>query len=149
MKRVLVLAVPVALVPFVLGACGGDDDDDPTTRSADTLTPDVSTAGDLDPRHLAPGHHRSRTSRCPDISIPDISIPDISIPDLSIPDFSLPDDAEEAARNVLENTGLDDEQIDCLVERLRRSAVTWPTMNEHHGLLEECDIELTDLQPGG
>jgi len=141
-KRVLVLAVPVALVPFVLGACGGDDDE-PDETVADTLTPDVS------PPEISIPDISLPDISLPDISIPDISIPDISIPDLSIPDFSLPEDAEEAARNVLENTGLDDEQIDCLVEQAQEVGSDLANMNDIMGLLGECDIELTDLQPGG
>ena len=90
---------------------------------------------------------RSRTISIPDISLPDISIPDITLPDISIPDISLPDlsELEDQFRDTLEQTGLNDEQIDCLLEQLDLGSGDVPDLSEMTNLFEECDISLSDI----
>ena len=132
----LILAIPAVLV---LGACSSSDDDEP-----DTTTPQATVAEDT------PSADTESRPTLPDFSVP--SIPDLSIPDLSIPDLSdltIPGNAEEAARDMLEGLGLDDEQIDCLVDRIEEVGGPANQLSDIMGLLGDCDISISDIQPGG
>ena len=127
----LILAIPAVLV---LGACSSDDDDEPELTAPDVnldvTIPDVSL--DL---------------TIPDITVPDI--PDLTVPDLTIPDLSVSENIEETVRDVLANFGLDDTQIDCVVEQLDLTAGEVPNVNDIMGVAADCDISISDLQPGG
>ena len=146
MKRALLLAAPAALV-LGLVACSGDDDDSPESTSPDTeetttdeTTEDTEDTGDV---------------TIPDITIPDITIPDItfpggSLPDITIPDFtlpSLPGDATEMIESMVGQMfpNLDEEQVQCLSEAFTGQL----DMSEIQAIAEECNIDPSDLQPGG
>ena len=135
MRRVLILAIPAVLV---LGACSSDDDDEPEVTLPDVTLPDV-TLPDVTLPDVT----------LPDITLPDITLPDITLPDLTLPDFSIPENAEETARDMLEGLGLDDTQIDCLVDRIEEVGGNADQLNDIMGLLGDCDISISDLQPGG
>ena len=62
--------------------------------------------------------------------------------------LSIPENAEEAIRDALEGLGLTDDQVDCLAERIDIESGEIPDANDVMGFLDECEIELTDLQPG-
>ena len=127
------LAIPAVLV---LGACSSGDDDEPDATVPDVTLPDV-TLPDV---------------TLPDITLPDLtlpSIPDLTLPDLTLPDFTIPENAEETARDMLEGLGLDDTQIDCLVDRIEEVGGDASELNDVMGLLGDCDIQISDLQPGG
>jgi hypothetical protein len=145
MKRALLLAAPAVLV-LGLVACGDDDDDSPDTTAAETTEPEDTSTDDT----TTDGTEGELT--IPGISIPDISIPDISIPDFSIPDFSIPDisipdisipNAEEILGQIFPK--LDDDQVDCLADEVGRDIDVSRIMQ----LLDECNIDPSDLQPGG
>ena len=143
MRRALILATPLALV-LALGACGDDDDDSPGDTATESTKPDTTESADdaiTIPDISIPD------ITIPDISLPDITIPDISLPDISLPDISIPDldELEDQFRETLEQTGLEDAQIDCLLEQLDISSGDIPDLSELTGLFEECDISLTDL----
>lgn len=136
-----------ATAVLALAACSSDSgDDEPEVTTPDTADveievtiPDVSLDVTIPDLSL-------------DITIPDVSIPDfddITIPDITLPDISVTEEAEDVAREVLGNTGLDDDQIDCLVERAQETGEQLTSPDDVLGLLEDCDIELTDLAPGG
>ena len=131
----LMMAIPAVLV---LGACSSDDDDEPEVTVPDVTLPDV-TLPDVTIPDLT----------LPDITLPDITLPDITLPDLTLPDFTIPENAEETARDMLEGLGLDDTQIDCLVDRIEEVGGDARELNDIMGLLGDCDIEISDLQPGG
>jgi hypothetical protein len=126
----LMLAIPAVLV---LGACSSDDDDEPDLTVPDLTLPDV-TIPDI---------------TVPDLTIPDITIPDITIPDITIPDLTVSENIEETVRDALAQVGLDDTQIDCVVEQLDLTAGQVPDVNDIVGVAGDCDIEISDLQPGG
>ena len=128
----LMLAIPAVLV---LGACSSDDDDEP-----EVTVPDVTLAVTIPDVTL--------DLTIPDITL-DVTIPDFTIPDVTIPDFSIPENAEETARDMLEGLGLDETQIDCLVDRIEEVGGDARELNDIMGLLGDCDIEISDLQPGG
>ena len=137
-RRAVIVAAVAALS---VAACSSDDDDEP-----DVSTLDVTTLPD-----------NSVDASIPDITLPEVTLPDVSIPDLSIPDLSditvpenlsIPENAEEAIRDALEGFGLTDDQVDCLAERVDIESGDIPEPNDLLGFLEECGIELTDLQPG-
>ena len=146
-RRAVILA---GLAALSLVACSSDDDEPevstPEVTSAEESPADVSIPDITQPEITLPD------ASIPDLSIPDlsdISIPDlsdISIPDLS--DISIPANVEEAMRDALAGLGLDDEQVDCLVERIDIAGGEVPDVNDVMGSLEECGIEITDLQPG-
>ena len=144
MRRALILATPLALV-LALGACGDDDDDDsPGDTATESTKPDTTESADdaiTIPDISLPD------ITIPDISLPDVTLPDISLPDISLPDISIPDldELEDQFRETLEQTGLEDAQIDCLLEQLDISSGDIPDLSELTGLFEECDISLTDL----
>ena len=133
MRRAVILAAPLALV-IGLGACG--DDDEPDTTESDVTVPDgEETDITLD-------------ITIPDISIPDISLPDLTLPDISIPDITIPDisisgSAEDIVRQVFPD--LDDEQVSCLVDNMGTDIDPSQVMD----LLDECNINVSDLTPGG
>jgi hypothetical protein len=122
----LILAVPLTALTLV--ACG-DDDDEPTVTEADVTVPDVSISS-------------------PEISLPDeITIP--SLPDISLPDISVGEQVNEFLRDALGDLGLNDDQIDCLIEQIDPSSGQVPDVSEMMDLFGECDIEISDLQPSG
>ena len=98
------------------------------TRPRATITTRTSRAG-----HRDPG-----LSAIPDFTLPDISLP----PDVSLPDLS---ELEDQFRDTLEQTGLDDDQIDCLLEQLDLGSGEVPDLSEMTDLFEECDISLSDI----
>ena len=125
MRRALILA-PLALV-LSLAACGDDDDDEPTGTATASTKPESTTT------------EPSETST-------DSTEVDETEPSSSGPDFSLPvsvPDVDEVIGQVF--PGLDDDQISCLAENLGADFDPSEALN----LIEECNIELSDLQPGG
>jgi hypothetical protein len=124
-KRALVLCVPVALA-LTLVACGDDDDDEPDETASDVTGGPSATVPDLTE---------------PDFSVPNLS--DISIPNITIPDLSLPENAEELIGQVF--PGLDDDQVSCLAENLEGDFDVSAALD----LMDECNINPSDLTPGG
>jgi len=151
MKRALVAVLPVALA-LGLVACGDDDDAPDSVPASTPATVDEATGGDV----TLPGG-----GTLPDISMPDITLPggstlpdlsditmpdlsDLSIPDFSIPDVSLPSGMiEQLLRSTLPN--LSDDQIDCLVDGLGGSL----DLQQLPDLAQDCNIDASDLTPGG
>lgn len=66
----------------------------------------------------------------------------------SLPDVSLAEGVQESVSDALANMGLDQEQIDCLLEQAG-DAGELQNMATITALLDECDIELSDITPGG
>jgi hypothetical protein len=149
-KRPLaVLTIPLAVLGFV--ACGDDDDDNTGTTpssvasSADTTVPEETT-GDSAGGVTLPS--------LPDISLPDtlpggITLP--SLPDITLPDISLPDtsDIEERVKEQFIQLGMTEEQAQCLVDQIDLSSGEIPDLSSIMDLLDECDINLGDLNPDG
>lgn len=131
-RKAVVLAVPAALA---LGACSSDAEPEVTV-------PDLTVPDDTAPDLTAPD------LTAPDLTLPDVTAPDLTVPDLTVPNLTIPEGAEDAARDALRNLGLTEEQIDCLVGEIGDTGEV-PTLDDVTALLEECDIELSDLTPGG
>ena len=76
-----------------------------------------------------------------EITIPDISI---SIPDLdiTIPDLSVPN-AEEIIADVFPD--LDEDQVSCLADAFEGET---PSVDQVMDLLDDCNINPSDLVPG-
>ena len=124
--RALILVAPLALA---LGACG-DDDDPPDNSEPDVSAPDVSSPDS------------------PELTLPGGSVPDLS--DLSIPDgITIPEGAEDAAMESLTGLGLTEDQAQCLIDEVGISEGQVPQMNEMMTVLDECGVNIADLQPGG
>lgn len=130
MKRGLPGLVAGAAALLVLGACS--DDDDNNIDLDDVTVPDEITVPDI-----------SINVTTPDISLPDLTVPDITLPDISIPDGSVPEAAEDAIRGAFPD--LEDAQVDCVVNAVEGGT----ELNDLTSLLDQCDIELQDLVPGG
>jgi len=66
---------------------------------------------------------------------------------------SVPDAIEEQleqARQQLEAAGLNDEQVDCVIDKsveMGMEGNATPTFDELQVVFEECDVNLEDLQP--
>jgi hypothetical protein len=123
-----------AACALVLAACGDDDDDAPsddTTEEGDSETTDAPS-DDTD----APSDDTDPPSD-----------------DTGDSEGTLPEDATELAIQILvDNLGLTEDQASCLVEAMGPESLAsgeTPDVQEMMGFLEDCDIELTDLQPGG
>jgi hypothetical protein len=123
----LILAIPLAALTLL--ACSDDDDDEPTVTEADVTEPEATETDEV----TLPGG----------ITIP--SLPDISLPDAS----AVGAEVEDFLRDGLADLGLNDDQIDCLVERIDPSSGEVPDVSELTDLFDDCDIELSDIQPGG
>jgi hypothetical protein len=148
------MTIVVAAAALALAGCG-DDDDDGGGEAADTLPGGVTVPEDVTvpaislPDITVPDISLPDISlpdiSLPDISLPDISLPDISLPDISIPDISLPD--QDAMERIIASIfpNLNEEQISCLAEAFGENF----DPSEAAQLAEDCDIEASDLQPGG
>lgn len=136
--------VVVVAAALVLAGCG-DDDDDGGGEAADTLPGGVTVPEDVTVPDISLPDITVPDISLPDISLPDISIPDLSIPDLSIPDISIPD--QDAMERIIASIfpNLNEEQISCLAEAFGENF----DPSEAAQLAEDCDIEASDLQPGG
>ena len=147
MKRALILAAP-AVLALGLVACSDDDDDSPdatteettddTTSTDDTATDDRD---DTDDTLLPGGTVVPGGTLVPGGTVlPGGTLP--TIPEISIPDISIPD-AEEMLGQIFPN--LDEDQIDCLAEEVGPDIDVSQVMD----VLDECNIDPADLQPGG
>jgi hypothetical protein len=120
MKRGRITLAAVAVGAFALTACGDDDD-------VDVTIPDVSV---------------------PDITLPDITLPEgATIPDITLPDITLPENADSAEDIIRQFfPGLDDDQVSCVVDALGGKV---SDASQIMDLLDDCNIQLNDLRPGG
>jgi hypothetical protein len=145
-RSLAVLAIPLAALGFV--ACGDDDDepDSTTASSVGSTLPEATTATST------PGTSGGGTQpggvTLP--SLPGGTLPGgITVP--SIPDISVPD-AEEIEQRVIDTfmqMGMTEEQAQCLVDKVDLSSGEAPDLSSIMDLLDECDIDISDLNPDG
>jgi hypothetical protein len=158
MKRALLLAAP-AVLTLGLVACAGDDDDDTpeTTATAETTadaTTDVTTEDTSEDTSDATVTDET-TDDTRDTLLPGGTalpggtlvpggtiLPGGSLPEISIPDISIPE-ASEIIGRIFPN--LDEEQVECLADEVGTDI----DVNRAMDVLDECNIDPADLQPGG
>ncbi len=151
MKRPLaVLTIPLAVLGFV--ACGDDDDDGTDTTTATTVSstePVATTAATTAETTAETTGDTAGGGTLPGgITLP--SLPDITLPGgatlPSLPDVS---DIEEQVKQQFVQLGMTEEQAQCLVDKIDISSGQMPDLSSIMDLLDECDINIGDLNPDG
>jgi hypothetical protein len=145
-KRPLaVLTVPLAVLGFV--ACGDDDDEDTgTTPSSVTSSVTSSVDGTVPEETTGDSAGGVTLPSLPDISLPDTLPGGITLPDISLPDVS---DIEQEVKDQFIRLGMTEEQAQCLVDQIDLSSGEIPDLSNIMDLLDDCDINLGDLNPDG
>ena len=134
----------LAACTLVFAACGDDDEDSPPdTDSPETTTGDDTGTTDVEDTAVTEVEDTAMTE------VDDTAMTDGGESDDSAPDA---DDVIESLRQQLVDLGLSEQQADCVIDRSvelgMESGGEMPSQEELLDVYEECDVDLTNLQPG-